>query len=157
MPQLNDRSSFITGLISEQILALHWKHWYIVNSIDCTLAIAYHQDIDLQKSLSKYHSKADCNPLTRRRIELDEALQAPLKKSAYDTVKLPNVFHFSRVPGQSRITLSRNMYSAPSLPWMVSFLGRCLEVITCSCGANAAIVTTGSPAIYVPGTASSKP
>ncbi len=25
------------------------------------------------------------------------------------------------------------MYSAPSLPWMVSLRGRCLEVITCSC------------------------
>ena len=53
--------------------------------------------------------------------------------------------------------LSRNMYSAPSLPWMVSLRGRCLEVITCSCGANAAMVTTGSPAMYVPGTASSRP
>ncbi len=49
------------------------------------------------------------------------------------------------------------MYSAPSLPWMVSLRGRCLEVITCSCGANAAMVTTGSPAMYVPGTASSRP
>lgn len=26
------------------------------------------------------------------------------------------------------------MYSAPSLPWMVSLRGRCLEVMTCSCG-----------------------
>ena len=49
------------------------------------------------------------------------------------------------------------MYSAPSLPWMVSFLGRCFDVMTCSWGAKAAMVTTGSPAMYVPGTASSRP
>lgn len=49
------------------------------------------------------------------------------------------------------------MYSAPSPPWMVSLRGRCLELMTCSCGAKAAIVTSGSPAMYVPGTASSRP
>ena len=54
-------------------------------------------------------------------------------------------------------TFSKNMYSAPSLPWMVSLRGRCFEVMTCSCGANAAMVTTGSVAVYVPGTASSRP
>ena len=40
---------------------------------------------------------------------------------------------------------------------MVSLRGRCLLVMTCSCGAKAAIVTTGSPAMYVPGTANSSP
>ena len=52
--------------------------------------------------------------------------------------------------------MSRNMYSAPSEPWMVSLRGRCLDVMTVSCGAKAAMVTSGSPAMYVPGTASSR-
>ncbi len=39
------------------------------------------------------------------------------------------------------------MYSAPSPPWMVSLRGRCLLLMTCSCGAKAAMVTSGSPAM----------
>ena len=54
-------------------------------------------------------------------------------------------------------TFNRNMYSAPSEPWMVSLRGRCLLVMTVSWGAKAAMVTTGAPAMYVPGTASSRP
>ncbi len=49
------------------------------------------------------------------------------------------------------------MYSEPSPPWIVSLRGRCFEEMTWSCGANAAMVTSGSPAMYVPGTASSRP
>ena len=63
----------------------------------------------------------------------------------------------SEANGWIMLALRRNMYSAPSLPWMVSFRGRCFDVMTCSWGAKAAMVTTGSPAMYVPGTASSKP
>ena len=42
--------------------------------------------------------------------------------------------------------LSKKTYSAPSEPWIVSLRGRCLDVMTVSVGAKAAMVTTGSPA-----------
>ena len=79
-------------------------------------------------------------------LAIDRSLSAVLR--SFDSIALINP--------NSCITLSsclrsswpfrRNMYSAPSDPWIVSFLGRCLLVITVSCFANAAIVTTGAPA-----------
>lgn len=40
---------------------------------------------------------------------------------------------------------SKKAWSSPSLPWIVNFRGRCLDVMTTSWCANVDIVTTGDP------------
>lgn len=45
------------------------------------------------------------------------------------------------------------MYSFPSVPLRLNFLGRCLEVMTLKVGRTIWIPTTGFPLWYVPGTA----
>src|SRR6478609_11607159 len=51
---------------------------------------------------------------------------------------------------------SKKAYDFPSLPLMLSFRGRCLELITLDVVSKDIILTMGCPLLYVPGTARSR-